>query len=47
MKMNNEAKLLQDYVNFVDSTKKRNTYYKMFIFLISYNCIFVFILSLI
>ena len=27
--MNNKTSLLEDYVNFVDRTKKQNTYFKL------------------
>ena len=33
-KMNIKTKLLEEYVNFVDNTKKQNKYFKLFLFLI-------------
>ena len=33
-KMNNKTILLEEYVNFVDDTKKQNKYFKINIFLI-------------
>ena len=35
MKRNNKTILLEENVNFVDITKKRNTYFKLFMFLIA------------
>ena len=35
--------LLDDYVRFVDITKKQNKYFKNFISLICNSCIFVFV----
>ena len=32
--MNIETNLLEEYVNFVDVTKKQNKYFKIFLFLI-------------
>ena len=32
--MNIKTNLLEEYVNFVDNTKKQNKYFKLFIFLI-------------
>ena len=31
--MNIKTNLLEDYVNFVDNTKKQNKYFKIFLFL--------------
>ena len=31
--MNNKTKLLEEYVNFVDNTKKQNKYFRLFLFL--------------
>ena len=31
--MNNKTKLLEEYVNFVDNTKKQNKYFRIFLFL--------------
>ena len=41
--MNIETKLLEEYVNFVDNTKKQNKYFKIFLFLIAiiYFCFYV------
>ena len=33
--MNIKTNLLEEYVNFVDNTKKRNKYFKLFLFLIA------------
>ena len=33
-KMNIKTNLLEEYVNFVDNTKKQNKYFKLFLFLI-------------
>ena len=33
-KMNIKTKLLEEYINFVDNTKKQNKYFKIFLFLI-------------
>ena len=33
--MNIKTNLLEEYVNFVDVTKKRNTYFKIIIFLVA------------
>ena len=33
--MNNKTNILEDYVNFVDITKKQNKYFKVFSFLIA------------
>ena len=30
--MNNKTNLLEEYVNFVDSTRKQNKYFKLFLF---------------
>ena len=32
-KMNIKTNLLEEYVNFVDNTKKQNKYFKLFLFL--------------
>ena len=32
--MNIKTNLLEEYVNFVDNTKKQNKYFKLFLFLI-------------
>ena len=32
--MNNKTNLLEEYVNFVDNTKKQNNYFKTIIFLV-------------
>ena len=32
--MNIKTKLLEEYINFVDDTKKQNQYFKMILFLI-------------
>ena len=32
--MNIKTNLLEEYVNFVDNTKKKNKYFKVFLFLI-------------
>ena len=34
-KMNIKTNLLEEYVNFVDNTKKQNKYFKLFLFLIA------------
>ena len=34
-KMNIKTNLLQEYVNFVDNTKKQKKYFKIFLFLIA------------
>ena len=36
-KMNIKTNLLEEYVNFVDNTKKQNKYFKIFIILIVLN----------
>ena len=41
--MNIRTNLLEDYVNFVDITKKQNRYFKIFIFLIVIIIFFVFV----
>ena len=33
--MNIKTNLLEEYVNFVDNTKKQNKYFKLFLFLIA------------
>ena len=33
--MNIKTNLLEDYVNFVDTTKKQNNYFKMFLIIIA------------
>ena len=43
-KMNNDKNLLEDYVNFVDNTKKQNKYFKKFLLLIAINMLFLFFL---
>ena len=35
--MNIKTKLLEEYVNFVDNTKKQNKYFKIFLFVIVIN----------
>ena len=42
--MNIKTSLLQDYVNFVDNTKKQNKYLKIniFLLLLSYLCFYFF-----
>ena len=40
-KMNIKTNLLEEYVNFVDVTKKQNKYFKI-VFFNCHNCIFVF-----
>ena len=42
-KMNIKTNLLEEYVNFVDNTKKQNKYFEMFLFFNCYNYVFVFI----
>ena len=43
--MNNKTNLLEDYVNFVDSTKKRNKYYKIFCVIVIIMFLFSFLAS--
>ena len=33
--MNIKTNLLEEYINFVDNTKKQNKYFKLFLFLIA------------
>ena len=40
--MNNKTNILEDYVNFVDNTKKQNTFFKKIIFLIAIILFFLF-----
>ena len=41
--MSNKTILLEEYVNFVDSTKRQNTYFKIIIVLIVFCHIFAFL----
>ena len=43
--MDIETNLLEEYVNFVDNTKKQNKYFKIFMFICGYF-MFVFICSI-
>ena len=46
-KMNLKTNLLEDYVNFVDLTKKQNRYFKKFIiFFVVILCLFLFFVSI-
>ena len=45
--MNIKTNLLEEYVNFVDNTKKQNKYFKKFVFLIVIFIFFVFIYTII
>ena len=45
--MNIKKNLLEEYVNFVDNTKKQNKYFKIFMFLIVIIMFFVFIYTII
>ena len=40
--MNIKTNLLEEYVNFVDNTKKQNKYFKLLLFLIAIIVFFVF-----
>ena len=41
-----KTNLIEEYVNFVDNTRKQNTYSKIVMFLFTLPYIFVFVLSL-
>ena len=43
MKMNIKTNLLEEYVNFVDSTKKQNKYFKFINFLIAIITVFFYL----
>ena len=45
--MNTKTNLLEEYVNFVDNTKKQNKYFKINMFLIVIIMFFVFIYTII
>ena len=45
--MNIKTNLLEEYVNFVDNTKKQNKYFKIIMFLIVIIIFFVFIYTII
>ena len=45
--MNIKTNLLEEYVNFVDNTKKQNKYFKIIMFLIVIIMFFVFIYTII
>ena len=45
--MNNKTYLLEEYVNFVDNTKKQNKYFKKIMFLVVIIMFFVFIYTII
>ena len=43
--MNIKTNLLEEYVNFVDNTKKQIKYFKLFLFSNCYNYVFIFVFS--
>ena len=43
-KMNIKTNLLEEYVSFVDKTKKQNKFLKIFLFLIVFVIIFLFLI---
>ena len=45
--MNIKTNLLEDYVNFVDNTKKQNEYFKIIMFLFVIIMFFVFIYTIV
>ena len=47
MKMNIKTNLLEEYVNYVDSTRKQNTCFKIIIFLFANIILFVFFSNII
>ena len=40
--MNIKTNLLEEYVNFVDNTKKQNRYFKIIILIVVILCLFLF-----